>query len=58
MFVDFIDCFGLVVFYLDRASFTHRSTRGSLSRLDRFMVNTAWVDMLGTHRISRRFFVV
>lgn len=49
MFIDCIDYFGLVEFDLEKVAFTHRSTIGSLSRLDSLLVSTSWVEKFGTH---------
>lgn len=48
-FNDFIDIFAMLDFELYKAHFTHRSTRGTFSRLDRFLFNGAWSDMYGVH---------
>lgn len=46
-FTGFIESYGLREFELQNVSYTHKSTRGPWSRLDRFLVSPEWSEIFG-----------
>lgn len=49
-FRELIERFCLREFELANASFTHKRTRGTWSRIDRFFVTPGWSEIFGEHR--------
>lgn len=47
-FNTFLDSFYLLDFELEGANFTHNS-RGSKSRLARFLISSSWIELFGAH---------